>query len=63
METLQMAPNLQEVILNVIDSALAGRPINTTGVFREALEAQSQIGWLGLLRGYWSQAWQKAYKQ
>jgi exonuclease III len=63
MENLKTDPNLQEAILNCIDSALGEREIHTTGPFREALEAQSRIGWVGMLRGYWSNAWQQAFER
>jgi hypothetical protein len=63
MANLNTDPNLQEAILHCIDSALAGRYITTTGPFRAALVAQARIGWLGMLRGYWTNEWQKAYER
>jgi hypothetical protein len=47
--------------LNVIDNTLADCAIPLTGPFQAALEEQSKIGWLGMLRGYWANAWQQAY--
>jgi hypothetical protein len=49
MESLQTNSNLVEVILNCVNSTLAGRNINNHGPFSGAHEAQSQIGWIGLL--------------
>ena len=60
---LNTAENLQELILNCIDSAIDGRAIPTGGPFHKALESQETIGWLGMIRGYWSQEWQKAFER
>jgi hypothetical protein len=63
LDNLNTDPNLQESILHCIDSALAGRDIAITGPFRDAIEAQARIGWLSMLRGYWTKEWQKAYER
>jgi hypothetical protein len=60
---LNTAENLQELILNCIDSAIDGRAIPTGGPFHEALESQETIGWLGMIRGYWSQEWRKSFRK
>jgi hypothetical protein len=62
METLQTNTNLTEAILNCIDSAMASRAIPAIGPFQDAIEAQSRIGWLNMLRGHWTLEWQKAYE-
>jgi hypothetical protein len=52
MERLQTDVNLQEAILNCLDSAMLNCPIttNTTnGPFSEALQVQAQISWLRML--------------
>jgi hypothetical protein len=54
-------PDLQEAILNVINRAIAGRPISVGGAFTVALRAQEQIGWQSMLQGYWESEWQTAY--
>jgi hypothetical protein len=58
---LKTDKQLQETILNVIGNTLTDRAIPLTGPFQAALEAQSHIGWLGMLRGYSANAWQQAY--
>jgi hypothetical protein len=58
---LRTDTNLQELILHCIDCALAGRAVATTGPFSAALQSQARIGWLAMLRGYWSQEWQHAH--
>jgi hypothetical protein len=55
--------HLQEYIIDCIDKALSGRTITTTGPFQSALESQARIGWLGLIRGYWSTTRQQEYEQ
>jgi hypothetical protein len=52
---------LHEAILDVIDRAIAGRPISVGGTFAAALRAQEQIGWRSMLQGYWASEWQTAY--
>jgi hypothetical protein len=52
---------LQDTIINCLDSAMAHRPIHTHGTFHRALTAQAQIGWVHMLQGYWSLEWQAAY--
>jgi hypothetical protein len=54
---------LQETILNCIGSAIAEREIIIDGPFRDALKAQSHIGWLDIMRSYWSTEWQQAYER
>jgi hypothetical protein len=61
MEVLQTNPNLQECIINCIDAALSNRAILISGPFTKALTAQSEIGWVSMLRGHWSKEWQQAY--
>jgi hypothetical protein len=63
MERHKTDTNLQETIVNCIDSTLSDRDINRTGPFTETLEAQYQIGWEEMLRGYWSTQWQREYEQ
>ena len=58
---LRTAPHLQEAILGCIDNTLAARDVSTAGPFQEALLSQERIGWIGMLRGYWSSKWQEAY--
>jgi hypothetical protein len=55
--------HLQETIIDCLDKALSGRAIIPTGPFSSAIESQARIGWLGLLRGYWSVQWQQEYEQ
>jgi hypothetical protein len=50
--------HLQEIIINCLDRAMAGRAIPLTGPFQQALESQARIGWMSMLRGYWLQEWQ-----
>jgi hypothetical protein len=59
---LNTESNLQELIINCIDCAIDDQEIPTDGPFREALESQECIGWLGMIRGYWSQEWQIAFE-
>jgi hypothetical protein len=61
MTALQTDTNLQESIVNCIDRAMSNREITAHGPFKKALTSQSLIGWLALLRGYWSKEWQRAY--
>jgi hypothetical protein len=63
LDMLQTETNLQEAIVSCLDSTLADRNIHMQGPFHMALEAQSSIGWLGMLQGYWSKEWQKANEQ
>jgi hypothetical protein len=63
MERLNTDSNLQETILNCIDSAITERAVISNGPFSNALESQSDIGWIDMLRGYWSNKWQVAYEQ
>ncbi len=63
MEKLGTNMNLQESIAHCIDSALSDRAITVSGPFYKALEAQSKIGWVSMLRGHWSKEWQQAYEQ
>jgi hypothetical protein len=49
--------------LNVINRAIAGRPISVGGWFTAALHAQERIGWCSMLQGYWAEEWQSAYCQ
>jgi hypothetical protein len=59
----RMNEHLHETIINCVDKTLAGRTKPLTGPFQSTLETQAQIGWPGLLRGYWSKSWQNEYKQ
>jgi hypothetical protein len=61
--TLKTADNLQERIIHCIDSAIDDRTISTDGPFSAALESQERIGWLSMIRGYWSQEWQQAFER
>jgi hypothetical protein len=61
MEWLKRDEQLQETILNVIDNMVEDLVIPTNGPFRVALKEQQKIGWLGMLRGYWANAWQQVY--
>jgi hypothetical protein len=54
---------LQETITKCLDCAMANRLIYTHGPFHRALKAQSKIGWVSMLQGYWSQEWQMTYKR
>jgi hypothetical protein len=63
MERLKTDSNLQEPILNCIDSAIAERANIINGTFNNALDSQSKIGWIDMIRGYWSSSWQIAYEQ
>jgi hypothetical protein len=54
--------NLTEAILNVLDRAIAGRPISAGGPFQRALRAQERIGWRSLLQAYWAMEWQHCYE-
>jgi hypothetical protein len=63
MESLQTDPNLVEVIINCMDKSMSDRAIIPAGQFRKAIKAQSHIGWLAMLRGYWSLEWQQAYEK
>jgi hypothetical protein len=62
LEELCTDPNLQESILHCIYSALTGHIIQMTGPYSTALAAQAHIGWLAMLRGYWTLEWQLAYE-
>jgi hypothetical protein len=44
--------NLKEVIMNLIDRALAGRPISVGYPFVVPFRAMEKIGWRCLLQGY-----------
>ena len=63
MESLQTNTNLIEVFINCLDNAIAERETIINGPLRKALASQSNIGWLAMLRGYWSNEWQVAYEQ
>jgi hypothetical protein len=60
---LNTTDNLQELIINCIDSAIDDREIPTDGPFQDALESQEHIGWLGMIRAYCSKEWQKAFER
>jgi hypothetical protein len=60
---MHMNAHLQETIIDCIDKALSGRAVTPNGPFQSAMESQSQIGWLGMMRVYWSIQWQKEYEQ
>jgi hypothetical protein len=60
---LNTATNLLELILTCIDCAIDDRPIPIQGPFHEALRSQELIGWLSMIRGYWSQEWQHAFER
>jgi hypothetical protein len=62
MESLQTDTNLVKVIINCMDNLMSDRVITPAGQFRKAIKAQSHIGWLAMLRGYWSLEWQQAYE-
>jgi hypothetical protein len=49
MEKLQTYTNLQEAILMSIDNAIGDCNIIVWGQFWTAMEAQSHIGWIGML--------------
>jgi hypothetical protein len=57
----QTNASLADVLINVLDRAIAGRPISVNGPFTDALRAQERIGWRALLQGYWAQEWQLAF--
>jgi hypothetical protein len=44
--------NLKEAIINVLDQALAGRPVLVNGPFETPLRAQERIGLRSLFQGY-----------
>jgi hypothetical protein len=60
MERLKTDLNLQEMILNCINSAISERAIIIKGPFHNALDSQSKIGWIDMIQGYWSSTWQIA---
>jgi hypothetical protein len=39
------------------------REIPANGPYGLTIQAQAQIGWLGMLQGYWTKKWQEAYEQ
>ena len=55
--------SLQALIIDVLDRAMAGRPISVSGPFERALRSQERIGWRAMLHGHWSVEWQTAYNQ
>jgi hypothetical protein len=57
MEKLHTDTNLQETIIHCLDSAIADRAIPLQGPFREAIQAQARISWLGMLWGHWKTKW------
>ena len=61
LETSGTHPNLTEAIVNVLDRAIAGRPISITGPYERSLRAQEKIGWRSMLQGYWSEEWQTIF--
>jgi hypothetical protein len=61
LQVTKTAETLQDLILDVIDKAIAGRPISVAGPFAHILRSQERIGWRAMLHGYWSIEWQKAY--
>ena len=63
MEKTNTDEYLQETILDCIDSAMAGRAVNTQGPFQQALESQERIGWVSMLHGYWTKQWQVEYEK
>jgi hypothetical protein len=63
MKVFKTKTNLQEAIVNCIDSTLSGRDTNTTGTFSQTLKAQACIGWQAMLCGYWTKEWQRAYER
>ena len=52
---------LQELLIDVLDRAIAGRPISLSGPFSNLLRTQERIGWRAMLQGYWSVEWQTTY--
>jgi hypothetical protein len=53
---------LNDVLVDVVDQTMAGRPISVGGKFEAALRSQERIGWRAMLHGYWSKEWQIAYQ-
>jgi hypothetical protein len=62
MEKTKTDTNLSEAIINVMDRAMAGRPISVHGPFEMALRAQERIGWRGMFQGHWAMEWQLTYR-
>ncbi len=58
--TKTMEP-LQDLMIDVLDRAMAGRPISVNGPYEQILRSQERIGWRAMLHGYWSTEWQKEY--
>jgi hypothetical protein len=52
---------LQDLLIDVLDRALAGRPISVSGPCESILCSQERIGWHAMLHGYWSVEWQQEY--
>jgi hypothetical protein len=46
---------------NVLNRAIAGRPISVNGPFTVALRAQERISWQAMLQGYWANEWQTEF--
>ena len=63
LETTRTNTHLMEALLNVMDRALAGRPISVNGQFTLALRAQERIGWRSLFHGHWALEWKQAYQE
>jgi hypothetical protein len=49
LQTGQTAEPLQDLIVDVIDRAVAGRPISVAGPFEQILRSQERIGWRAML--------------
>jgi hypothetical protein len=61
MKQMKTNEQFQATIIECLDKTLSDRDQSTTGPFRSALEAQQRIGWLRMIKGHWSNEWQKAY--
>ena len=61
MKVTKTPESLRDLIIDVLDRAMAGRPISVTGTYEQSLRSQERIGWRAMLHGYWSVEWQREY--
>jgi hypothetical protein len=56
------ADKFHDLLVDIIDKALGGRPISVGGEYERILQSQERIGWRAMLQGYWPIERQSAYQ-